>query len=585
MSEQTRAQMPTEYKWRLCDIFYTDTEWKNQYAEVRALCEKMSAFSGRLGDGEEALLSALDAYAGLSRKMEEVYVYAHMLRDEDNNIPSSQEMAGQADKLAAEVEEACAFLSPELLALPAEALAAAAKARPEFARFLAEVERDRAHTLSQECEALLAQAGEMGQTADTAFRMLHSADMKFSDVQGMPLSHGKFIPLLESDDRAVRREAFKTYYAQFEAHKNTLAALYSGSVKKDIFFARARGYASSRAAALAPDEVEEKVYDQLIEATNAHLPAMHRYMKLRKKLLGVDELHMYDIYVPLVNDFEAHMEYKAACEEVMAALKPLGEEFAEGLAKAFSDGWIDVMENPGKTPGAYSWGCYKTHPFVLLNWQGRLDDEFTLAHELGHAQHSYLSNKYQPYMTAEYRIFVAEVASTLCECLLLKYRLRHAKSRQEKAYLLNHLLEQFRTTMFRQTMFAQFERDAHAAAEQGETLTAEKLCAMYRRLNEEYYGSEMIVDEQIDIEWARIPHFYRAFYVYQYATGFAAAMALSEMVPEDPSGALSFLKAGGSKAPLDILRDAGVDLSTPAPVDAALTLFENTLDEFARLME
>ena len=433
----------------------------------------------------------------------------------------------------------------------------------------------------------------MASAPDTIYSMLTDADMKFGFVTGedgekVELTHGRFIPLLQSPDRAVRKEAYETYYAAYRGLTNAIAATYSASVKKDIFFAKARGYASSREESLFENEIPEGVYDALIEAVHRHLPAMHRYLALRKKALQLPELRFYDIYAPIVPDVQLGLPYEEACKLVLEGLAPLGETYIQDLRRAFTDGWIDVYENAGKTSGAYSWGVYGVHPYVLLNYEPTLDSLFTIAHELGHSMHTFYSDKNQAFLNSEYPLFLAEIASTTNEAILLSSLKEKFTRRDQRMALCNYQLEQIRGTVYRQTLFAEFEREVHAMAMRGEALTAEALTAVYRRLNEVYYKGA-VVDDDIAIEWMRIPHFYRAFYVYQYATGYSAAVAFSRRVLSGDAHKrdqyLGFLASGSSKPPLETLRLAGVDMESPEPVEECLRSFEEALDEMERLME
>ena len=484
-----------------------------------------------------------------------------------------------------------AFVNPEILAIPTETLQAFLEenaALQIYRHTLEDLIRRKPHVLSETEEELLARFTEVAQSAATIFEMINDADMKFgtvTDEEGRPieLTKGRYIRLMESRDRRVRRDAFKTLYTSYINQRNTIAATLYASVKKDCLYAQLRHYDSSLHAALDDDNIPVAVYDNLLTSVQNHLDLMHRYVSLRKRMLGVDQVHMYDLYVPLVREVDMRFSYPQAQEIVKTAMAPLGADYVGVLDTAFRSAWIDVYENAGKTSGAYSWGVYGVHPYILLNFQETLDDVFTLAHEMGHALHSYYSSRKQPFVYAGYSIFLAEIASTLNENLVAQYLLQTLEDRQQRMYIINHILEQFRTTVYRQTMFAEFERIIHARVERGEVLTADNLCSLYRELNRKYYGDEIVLDAEIDMEWARIPHFYRSFYVYQYATGYSAAMALAKQIQDEGPSAveryLDFLSSGSSDYPLELLKAAGVDMSTPQPIDQALGVFASLLDQ------
>ena len=488
------------------------------------------------------------------------------------------------------------YIQPEILAIPTEELEKLQQSEQGLEHYrllLEEITRYKPHTLSASEEAIMAQVSELASAPGKIFGMLNNADIKFPMItnekgEEVELTKGRYTQFMESKDRRVRKEAFEALYATYGKHRNTIAATLASVVKRDVFYARTRKYESALKASLFADNIDQSVYDNLIETVRDHLPLMHRYVALRKKLLGLDELHMYDLYVPMVQEVEMEIPYEQAVSTIKEALQPLGEDYGKVLEEGFTSGWIDVYENEGKTSGAYSWGAYTTHPYVLMNYQDNVNNMFTLAHEMGHALHSYYSNKTQPYTYADYRIFVAEVASTLNEALLMNHMLEKTTDKAERLYLINYYLEQFRGTLFRQTMFAEFEKLIHANSEKEVPLTADSLSEWYRELNVAYHGDEMIVDEQIDLEWARIPHFYNNFYVYKYATGFSAATALSKQILEEGHPAveryLSFLKSGGSDYPLNLLKKAGVDMTSPQPIKDALAVFKDLLDELEELV-
>ncbi len=595
MERKTRAQMDARYQWRLEDLYPSDARWEEDFAAARPAIERAAAYKGKLGT-KEGLLGALRAYEAVSLLLTRLYSYAHMRRDEDNGSAVYQALTDRAQALLVELGAATAYMTPEILSVGRQAVEEFFRQEPALApyrRFIEGQLRMQAHTLSPAEERLLAQAGEMASAPDTIYSMLTDADFTFGSITGedgekVELTSGRFIPLLQSADRRVRREAYETYYKKYREFSNTIAATYSASVKKDIFFAKARGYSSSREESLFENEIPESVYDALIEAVHRHLPAMHKYLALRKKALKVDQLHFYDIYAPIVPDDGMGVDYETACAMVTEGLAPLGDRYVKDLSQAFTQGWIDVYENPGKTSGAYSWGAYGAHPYVLLNYEKTLDSLFTLAHELGHSMHTYYSNQNQSYLNSDYPLFLAEIASTTNEAIVLEQLKKKLTQKQQLMALCNYQLEQMRGTVYRQTLFAEFEREIHRMAMRGEALTCQALTDVYRRLNQEYYkGVE--IDDDIAIEWMRIPHFYRAFYVYQYATGFSAAVAFSRRVLSGDERKrdqyLSFLSAGGSKPPMEILREAGVDMESPEPVEECLKTFEETLDMLIRLME
>lgn len=591
-----RAEIPDQYKWRLEDLFATDELWEEEFRRVKTLLPQAEQYKGHLSESADRLLAALQLADEINRAVHKVYVYARMRKDEDNTCAKYQALSDRAQTLATQARSALAFLNPEILAIPEEILKsylAENAALEVYRQAIDDLLRQKPHVLSQVEEELLAETAELAQAPANIFAMINNADIKFPTIidengEEIEVTKGRYIQLIESKDRRVRHDAFKALYSSYEKQKNTLAATLHASVKRDCFYARVRKYPSALAAALDEDNIPTEVYTNLIQAVRAHLPLMHRYLALRKKALGLDELHMYDIYTPLAPPAEAKIPYETAKEKVLAGLRPLGDDYMAVLEKGLASAWVDVYENEGKTSGAYSWGTYGSHPYVLLNYQENLDNVFTLAHEMGHALHSYYSNQKQPFIYAGYSIFLAEVASTVNENLLLHHLLQHTGERSQRLYLLNHHLESFRTTVFRQTMFAEFEKIIHEAVENGLPLTADFLCRTYLQLNRDYYGEEVVSDPEIAMEWARIPHFYNAFYVYKYATGFSAATALSMQILNDGAGAvrryIDFLSAGSSDYPLVLLGKAGVDMSSPEPVNAALRLFSELLTQLEELL-
>ncbi len=584
------------YRWHIEDYYANDTQWENAFANLQKKLPEMAAFSGHLGDSAQTLLDCLTKNGAFSLVLDQLYTYANMRLHEDSTDAFYQGLAARAEMLLIQYSAMVSFLSPEIIALPEEKLAAFRKElSTEFKiydHYFHTLLRQKKHTLSPAEEALLAKTSELGGAPQNIFTMLNDADLRFpmitnADGNKTELTKGRYVTFLESSDRRVREEAFKALYSAYLSQKNTLAATYSASVKSDVFFAKARNYASSMAMALSDDNIPLSVYDALIDTVHENLPLLHRYVSLRKKELGVPELHMYDLYVPLVSEADVKISYEEAKKTVASSLRVLGEEYSKALDLGMNSGWIDVYENKGKRGGAYSWGSYGVHPFVLLNHNDSIHSMFTLAHEMGHALHSHFTWAKQPYLYSGHKIFVAEVASTCNEALLMEHLLQKTTDKTMRKYLINYFLEQFRGTFFRQTMFAEFEKITHEMAEQNQPLTWEGLNSIYRALNRKYYGEDITLDEEIDIEWARIPHFYNAFYVYQYATGYSAAIALSRKILDEGKPAidayLEFLSKGDSEYSIDLLKGAGVDLSTAAPMQKALSLFEELLDEFEAL--
>lgn len=578
-------------RWRLEDIYASDELWEVDLRKVDELLQKVEPYRGKLGQGVATLLELLKLQDHLLEREERVYVYASMRLDEDNTNATYQALADRALTMTTRVQSAFSFVEPEILALPEGTLEAYYRSEPglEFYRFeLGQILRMKPHTLSAAEEGIIAQTGDVAQAPRQIFKMINNADLTFPVIkdesgQDVQLTHGRYYRFIKSSDRRVRREAFQFYHESYQKIENTLTATYSGSVKQDIFYARVHKFPTALEAALFVDNVPVKVYDNLISTVHANLHSLHRYVSLRQKMLGVSELHMYDLYVPLVPDIEWKLSYPEAVELVRDGLVSLGEVYLQVVDQALHGGWVDVYERKGKTSGAYSEAAYGVHPYILMNYQENLNDGvFTLAHEMGHAMHSYYANQTQPFTYAQYSIFTAEVASTVNESLMINHLLHTVEDPVKKRFLVNFYLEQIRTTLFRQVMFAEFEKLVHARVEAGEGLTPELLKGIYHQLNVDYYGEDIVVDPEIDIEWARIPHFYNAFYVYKYATGISAAAAISKQILSGGEPAvksyLAFLKKGGSDYPLSLLQGAGVDMTAPAPVQAALELFASLLD-------
>lgn len=592
MESRRRSEMNPEYLWDLTPIYPDREAWEAAFVQAEAAVKGLEGLPGTLGASAEALKAGLDAvYAALSL-VEKVYSYAFLSKSGDNGDPGFQEMEARAVNLYVTLQTATAFLDPEILAIPAERLERWMRedGLGTYRHMLDNIVRGRAHTLDERGERLLAMLGDAAQAPGNAFEMFESVDMRFPNVHAedgseAPLTHGSFPIFRDSADRSVRREAFETYFGEFARYINTLAAIYGGQVKLDCFNADARGFSSACEAALFAGNVPVALYDNLIAAVHEALPVMRAYLDLRREVLGLEELNLYDLYVPIVSDDGEEMTFERAKALVTEALRPLGEEYRRLLARAFDEKWIDVYENQGKTTGAYSSGVYGVHPYVLLNFAGKLDDAFTLAHELGHAMHSWFSDAAQDYVNHDYSIFVAEVASTVNEVLLTRHLLDVEKDGKRRAALLNHFLEGFRTTVFRQTLFAEFERRAHDMQQQGVPLTAQNLNRVYHELNALYYDGA-VINDFADVEWARIPHFYNAFYVYQYATGFSSAVAIADHILRtgDASDYLRFLSTGGSAYPIDELKIAGVDLTGPDAIRDAMRVFSETLEDLKRIL-
>ena len=592
---RARDQIPQEDTWALEDLYPSDESGEQALSALTARQAEAAAFAGKLGESGKTLCAFLHLVEDVDGQSELLANYAMRKADQDTRNATYQAMVGKLMGVLTAVGAAFSFATPEIMAIPEEALEGFYKAAPgleRYRRYLNNERRRKAHTLSAAEERLLAAAGEMANAPETVFGAFLNADMRYPDAvdsEGKPhaLSQSTFVPLEESGDRALRKSAYENLYNTLGGMRNTAAGLLDAQNKQQKFFATARKYGSAREAAMDRTNVPVSVYDNLIEAVHRNMDKMHRYVRLRKKLLGVDELHFYDVYTPLLKDEPAKIPFAQAKQTVYDALYPLGDGYRAILKEGFENRWIDVYENQGKRGGAYSAGT-KVHPFVLLNYSGSLDSQFTLAHEMGHALHSYLSNKHQNQIDSDYVIFVAEVASTCNEALLMEYLLKKTTDKKERVFLINHFLDQFKGTIYRQTMFAEFEKFMGAAVDAGQTLTADMLCAEYARLCKLYYGEDMVVDDQIAMEWARIPHFYYNYYVFQYATGYSAAIALSRRILREGESAvkdyLGFLSGGCSKSPIDLLKGAGVDMTSPAPVNDALQLFGELLDEMESLM-
>ena len=591
-----RDQVSVEETWNLTDLYADDAAWQAAFEVAQTYPAKLSAYAGRLGENGHTLLEYFTLSQEAGTLLSNLANYAYRKGDQDTRVAQYQAMEGKISSLAVEITGATSFETPELLSIDQDKLEGFFKEEPGlelYRRYLDIIQDQKAHVLSDAEEKLLAAVGELAQAPNDVYAKLTYADLTFpsaTDGEGreVPLSNGAFVPTQMSEDRVLRKNAFEAFYGVYGSVRNTAAAALNAEAKQRQFYANARKYPSALAAAVAGTRVPESVYHNLIETVNANLDKMHRYIRLRKKLLGVDELHMYDIYAPMVSGGEKVIPYAEAKDTVFEALAPMGEKYRAIIREGFDNRWIDVRENVGKRSGAYSAGAL-CHPYVLLNHKDNLESMFTLAHEMGHAAHSYLSNRTQAPVYRDYVIFVAEVASTCNEALLMEYLLQRTTDKRERAALINHFLEQFKGTLYRQTMFAEFELRMGQLCAQGEPLTADLLSAEYKTLNEKYYGPDMVSDDEIALEWARIPHFYYNYYVYQYATGYSAAIALSRRILKGGESAvedyLGFLSGGCSKDPIDLLKGAGVDMSSPAPIQDALNLFGTLLDEMEKLME
>lgn len=596
MEVKDRKDIDVKDTWNLESIYANNELWEEDYAALEKDAAEFAKLKGAIEADVSKIPAVLDAYYGLHRRLSKLSVYARMRFDQDTTDSTYQTMSAKIGSLGVKIGAASAFVEPEILSYSKEQLEAAEKENERtayYGRKIEEMLRGQEHTLDAEKEELLAAAGDMAEAPDDIFSVLMNADMKYPDIvledgTHLPLTNSTYISYMESPDRAVREGAFKTLYGQIASLKNTFAAIYRGNLKQAKFYAQSRKYSSARAMYLADSNVPESVYDNLLSAVHEALPMMYRYVAVRKKVLGVDKLHMYDVYTPIVAAQNQTYEFEQAKQMVLEALKPMGEDYLSHAREGLENRWIDIYPNKGKKGGAYSWGCYDSQPFILLNYTKNLDSVFTLIHEMGHSIHSYYSRTAQDYAYSDYKIFVAEVASTCNECLLMHDLLEKTTDKEQRKYLLNHYLDSFKGTLFRQTMFAEFEKNAHDYCAQGKPLTAEALSQMYLELNQKYFGPDMEKDEEIAYEWMRIPHFYTPFYVYQYATGYSAAVALSAKILKEGKPAvdayMNFLKGGESKDPIDLLKMAGVDMTTEKPVADALALFGELVAELETLV-
>lgn len=596
MGFECRSDIPEQYRWDLSSIYPSDAEFLNALEAAKAYPERCQEFCGKIASSASQLLAFLELDDKIGIELGKLVNYANRKADEDTRESLYQDYSDRVIQLYTAIAASQSWFSSELLTLEPEQMEAFYAKEPAlelYRRALDRVFARREHTLSPAEEKLLAAASEMAASPENIFSLLNDADLHFEDAidaQGNahPVTHGSYIPLMMSSDRALRQSAYESLYATYRQFRNTCAATLGAQLKQQKFFADARNYGSTLEASLDGNEVPTEVYTNLIEAVRRNLPAMYQYVDVRRRLLGLDKLHFWDLYVPVVEDVQMEFSYEEACELILRALQPMGEKYLALVRKGLDSRWVDVYETPGKRSGAYSAGSYGTHPVMLLNFQGKLDDVFTLIHEMGHSIHTYLSCENQPAVYSDYVIFVAEVASTCNEALLTHYLLETTQDKKQRAYILNHFLEQFRGTMYRQCMFAEFELRANEMVAEGRGITADALCQLYGKLNEDYYGPNLQVDENISVEWARIPHFYYQYYVYQYATGFAAAIALSQRILNEGPAAvkdyLGFLSGGCSKTPIELLRGAGVDMASPKPVDDALAWFHQLVDEMDALL-
>lgn len=591
-----RDKIEEKYKWRLEDIYENDDLWEKDFSNIKKKVKLLEVYVGSVAKTSENLLNVLKKRDEISHIAHKLYVYARMRRDEDNTNSKYQALTDKATTLLVEISGRLAFIEPEILSLSKkeiENFLKENKALRLYDHYLEDLFRMKDHILDADKEKMLAEMGEISQSPGQIFSMFDNADLKFpkildEDKNEVELTKGRYISFMESPDRKVRKAAFEGLHGTYKNFINTLSTTLASNVKKNIYYKNQRGFKTSLEASLFNENIPPVVYDTLIDTVSSRLDLMHRYVDLRKRVLNLDELHMYDLYVPLVKDFDKKISYEEAKEIVIKGLSVLGPDYINTMIEGFNSGWVDVYENRGKTGGAYSWGTYGVHPYVLLNFQGKLNDVFTIAHEMGHAMHSYYSIKNQPFPYYQYTIFVAEVASTCNEALLINYLLKNSKDKKEKMFLLNHFMEQFKGTVYRQTMFAEFEKKIHEKAEQGEPLNAKIMCQIYRKLNQKYFGSNIFIDSLIDYEWSRIPHFYTSFYVYKYATGFSAAIAISKNILSQGKVAvekyIDFLSRGGSDYPIELLKKVDVDLTKPQPIEDALDVFEKLLDEFEALL-
>ena len=588
-----RKDIDDKYKWKI-DLMYSSQESIDKdISKIKSYINEIKEYKGKLSQSKENMYEALNIYEKASQLLQNLYVYTHMKQHEDTRINENQAMATKTDMLSTELSTASSYMVPEIIAIDESKLKEYLEDEKLsfYKKYIEEILREKPHTLSEKEEEILAAVSDLTSVPENAYDMLSYADMDFPKIENedgemVKLTHSNFSTFLKSKNNKVRKNAFDAMYKTYDKYKNTFASMLYGGIKSEIFYSKTRKYESALYASLFQDDISVDVYNNLIKAVDENLDTLNRYVDIKKKFLGLEDIHMYDLYVPLTESFDMKIPYEKAKEIILNALKPLGEEYLSIIQKAFNEGWIDVYENNGKQGGAYSWGSYDSHPYILMSYKDDLNSLFTLIHELGHSLHSYYSKKTQPYIYSGYKIFVAEVASTLNELLLINYLLENSNSKEERVYLLNYYLEQFRTTVYRQTMFAEFEKITHESVESGNPLTAQDFNDIYLKLNQKYYGKSCIVDEDIALEWARIPHFYSNFYVYKYATGFSAASALSQQILNEGQVAvdryIEFLKSGGSEYPLKQLKFAGVDMEKKESVDKALEVFRDLVEKLEK---
>ena len=588
-----RSTIENKFKWTIDEMYPNEESIEKDIQKVKELIEEVKRYKGILADSEENIFKALNISEEASRILQNLYVYTHMKSHEDTRINKNQSNATKIDMLSTELSMATSYMVPEIIAMDNEKLENYLKTErlSHYKKYVDDILRLKPHTLNEREEELLAAVADLSGVPENVYDMLSFADLKFPEIEDengekVRVTHSNFSLFLKSKDARVRKDAFEAMYGIYGQYKNTFASTLYGGIKSEIFYAKTRKYESALQGSLFQDNVSVNVYNNLIDAVHENLDTLNDYIDLKKKFLGLDKINMYDLYVPLTENFDMEISYEKAQKIILEALKPLGEEYLENVKKAFAEGWIDVYGNEGKQGGAYSWGSYDSKSYILMSYKDDLNSLFTLIHEMGHSMHSFYSKNNQPYLYSGYKIFVAEVASTLNELLLINYLLKNAESKEERVYLLNYYLEQFRTTVYRQTMFAEFEKICHGKVEEGEPLTAEDFNNIYYDLNKKYYGESCEVNEEIALEWARIPHFYSNFYVYKYATGFSAASALSKQILEEGESAVSrykeFLKSGGSEFPLDQLRKAGIDMEKKESVDEALHVFKDLVKQLEK---
>ncbi|HCQ5551312.1 TPA: oligoendopeptidase F [Clostridioides difficile] len=588
-----RSTIEEKYKWKIDKMYSNKEEIEKDISKVKNLIQEVKEYKGKLSDSKENLYKVLNISENASRIVQNLYVYTHMKQHEDTRINDNQGRATKTEMLSTDLGVATSYIVPEILAIEENKLSEYLKddKLSFYTKYIKDILRDKPHTLSEREEEILAATSELSTVPENVYDMLAYADMQFPEIEDedgnkVKLSHSNYSLFIKSKNSRVRKDAFEGEFSTYEKYKNTFASTLYGGIKSEIFYAKTRKYNSAIEASLFSDDVSLDVYNNLISAIDKSIPNLNKYVELKKKFLGLNEIHMYDLYVPLTDKFDMDIPYDKAQDIILEALKPLGEEYLKVIKSAFDEGWIDVYDNEGKKGGAYSWGSYDSHPYILMSYKNDLNSLFTLIHELGHSVHSHYSRTSQPFLYSDYKIFVAEVASTLNELLLINYLLENSKSKDETIYLLNYYLEQFRTTIYRQTMFAEFEKIVHERVENGEPLTADEFTDIYYKLNEKYYGKSAIVDKQIGIEWARIPHFYSNFYVYKYATGFSAASALSQQILSEGSTAvdryINFLKSGGSEYPLEQLKSAGVDMTKKESIEEALNVFAELVNKLEK---